>query len=65
MNIEGQPAIVTSTTNWSSFSQIAFQFLVTPRILALGVLFSLVMGLVGGFFPARRASRLPVIQAIR
>ena len=57
--------IVTSTTNWSSFSQIAFQFLVTPRILALGVLFSLVMGLVGGFFPARRASRLPVVQAIR
>jgi putative ABC transport system permease protein len=57
--------IVTSTTNWSSFSQLAFQFLVTPRILVEGVIFSVVMGLLGGFFPARRASRLPVVQAIR
>ena len=57
--------VVTSTTNWSSFSMIAFQFLVTPRILLEGVLFSLVMGVLGGFFPARRASHLPVIQAIR
>jgi len=57
--------IVTSTTNWSSFSMIAFQFRVTPGILLSGVVFSLVMGVVGGFFPARRASRLPVVQAIR
>ena len=57
--------IVTSTTNWSSFSMIAFQFRVTPWILVSGVIFSLVMGLVGGFFPARRASRMPVVQAIR
>ena len=57
--------IVTSTTNWTSFSMIAFSFLVTPRILAFGVAFSLVMGVVGGFFPARRASRMPVVQAIR
>jgi putative ABC transport system permease protein len=57
--------VVTSTTNWSSFSMIAFHFLVTPRILVEGVLFSLVMGALGGYFPARRASRLPVVQAIR
>ena len=57
--------IVTSTTNWSSFSMIAFSFRVTPGILAGGVLFSIVMGVVGGFFPARRASRMPVVQAIR
>ncbi|HXY70779.1 MAG TPA: FtsX-like permease family protein [Gemmatimonadales bacterium] len=57
--------IVTSTTNWSSFSMIAFSFLVTPRILIEGIVFSVVMGLVGGFFPARRASRMPVVQAIR
>jgi len=57
--------IVTSTTNWSSFSMIAFSFLVTPRILLYGVLFSLVMGVLGGFFPARRAARIPVVQAIR
>jgi len=57
--------IVTSTTNWSSFSMIAFQFMVTPGILVSGVVFSLVMGVLGGYFPARRASRMPVVQAIR
>ena len=57
--------VVTSTTNWASFSEIAFAFRVTPLLLASGVLFAVVMGLVGGFFPARRASKLPVIQALR
>jgi len=57
--------IVTSTTNWSSFSTIAFSFLVTPRILLEGMIFSVVMGVLGGYFPARRAARLPVVQAIR
>jgi putative ABC transport system permease protein len=57
--------IVTSTTNWSSFSTIAFSFLVTPRILLEGMIFSVVMGVVGGYFPARRAARMPVVQAIR
>ena len=57
--------IVTSTTNWSSFSTIAFSFLVTPRILLDGIIFSVVMGVLGGYFPARRAARMPVVQAIR
>jgi ABC-type lipoprotein release transport system permease subunit len=57
--------VVTSTTNWSSFSEIAFAFRVTPMLLVAGLVFAVVMGLVGGFFPARRASRLPVIQALR
>ncbi|MBA4073320.1 MAG: multidrug ABC transporter permease [Gemmatimonas sp.] len=57
--------IVTSTTNWSSFSMIAFSFLVTPRILLQGLIFSVVMGVLGGYFPARRAARMPVVQAIR
>ena len=57
--------IVTSTTNWSSFSVIAFSFLVSPRILLYGVVFSVVMGLLGGYFPARRAARMPVVEAIR
>ena len=57
--------VVTSTTNWASFSEIAFAFRVTPQLLAAGVIFAVVMGLVGGFFPARRASKLPVIQALR
>jgi putative ABC transport system permease protein len=57
--------VVTSTTNWSSFSEIAFAFRVTPQLLFSGVAFAVVMGVVGGFFPARRASKMPVIQALR
>jgi putative ABC transport system permease protein len=57
--------VVTSTTNWASFSEIAFAFRVTPQLLLSGLIFAVVMGVVGGFFPARRASRMPVIQALR
>jgi putative ABC transport system permease protein len=57
--------IVTSTTNWASFSEIAFSFRVTPALLLAGLCFAVVMGLIGGFFPARRAAKLPVVQALR
>jgi len=57
--------IVTSTTNWSSFSEIAFSFRVTPFLLLAGLIFAVVMGVVGGFFPALRAARLQVVQALR
>jgi hypothetical protein len=57
--------VVTSTTNWTSFSEVAFAFRVTPGLLAAGLAFAVVMGIVGGFFPARHAARLPVVQAIR
>ncbi|HEV2669944.1 MAG TPA: ABC transporter permease [Gemmatimonadales bacterium] len=57
--------IVTSTTNWTSFSEIAFSFRVTPLLLVLGIAFGVLMGVVGGFFPAWRASRLRVVQALR
>ena len=57
--------IVTSTTNWSSFSEIAFSFRVTPLLLLAGMIFAVAMGVVGGFFPALRAARLQVVQALR
>jgi putative ABC transport system permease protein len=57
--------VVTSTTNWASFSEIAFSFRITPGLLLSGVVFAVVMGLVGGFFPARRAAKQPVVQALR
>ena len=57
--------IATSTTNWQSFSEVAFAFRVTPALLLNGVIFAVVMGLVGGFLPAWRAARMPVIQALR
>jgi putative ABC transport system permease protein len=57
--------LITSTTNWASFSEIAFTFRVTPVLLLAGMAFAVVMGLVGGYFPARRAARMAVVQALR
>lgn len=57
--------LITSTTNWASFSEIAFAFRITPGLLLAGMIFAVVMGTLGGFFPARRASKVLVVQAIR
>lgn len=57
--------VVTSTTNWASFSELAFSFRITPGLLLAGFTFAVVMGVVGGFFPARRAAKAQVVQAIR
>ena len=54
-----------ATLNWSSFSQVAFAFDVTPGLLAQGVSFALLIGIVGGLFPAVRAARQPVSVALR
>ncbi len=56
---------LTSTTNWNSFSEIAFAFRITPQLLMNGLLFAVVMGVIGGFFPALRAARQTVAQALR
>lgn len=55
----------TATMNWQTFSQVAFAFAVTPALLFQGVAYATVMGLVGGFFPALRAARLPIVTALR
>jgi len=54
-----------ATLNFSSFSQIAFAFDVSPALLIRGVSFALVIGLIGGLFPAVRAARQPVSEALR
>ena len=54
-----------ATLNFQTFSQIAFAFAVTPALLAGGLIYALVMGFVGGFFPAVRAAWLPVASALR
>jgi len=54
-----------STTNWTTFSEVAFQFSLTPEIAAQSLLFGLVMGLVGGFLPALRAARMNIVEALR
>src|ERR671920_295346 len=53
--------VVTSTTNWANFSEMAFSFRITPGLLLAGIGFAVVMGTLGGFFPARGASKVPVI----
>ncbi len=54
-----------STTNFTSFTELAFGFHLTPVIVVSTLLFSLFMGLIGGFLPAVRASRLNIISALR
>jgi len=54
-----------STMNWQSFSELAFSFTLTPDIAAKTLLFSIVMGVVGGFLPAIRAARLNIVDALR
>jgi putative ABC transport system permease protein len=55
----------TSTMNFQTFSQVAFAFRVTPALLTLGLVYALVMGLIGGLLPAVRAARLPNSTALR
>jgi ABC-type antimicrobial peptide transport system permease subunit len=57
--------LVTSTTNWASFSEIAFAFRVTPALLLNGMIFAVVMGVIGGLLPARAAAKQHVIDALR
>jgi putative ABC transport system permease protein len=54
-----------STLNFQSFSQVTFAFAVTPELLASGIGYALLLGLVGGLLPAVRAARLPVATALR
>jgi putative ABC transport system permease protein len=55
----------TSTMNFQTFSQIAFAFRVTPQLLTTGLVYALLMGFIGGLFPAIRAARLPIPSALR
>lgn len=54
-----------STLNFASFSQVVFDFAVTPALIKQGVIFAVVIGFIGGLFPAIRAARLPVATALR
>ena len=54
-----------STVNFQTFSEIAFQFRLTPEIMGKTLAFSLAMGFVGGFIPAWRASRMKIVDCLR
>jgi putative ABC transport system permease protein len=57
--------ITTGTANFASFSEIVFQFRITPRLMLQGIAFAAIMGAIGGLLPARLASRVAIIRALR
>jgi ABC-type lipoprotein release transport system permease subunit len=57
--------ITTSTTNWASFSEVAFAFRVTPIGMMVGMIFAAALGVVGGFLPALKAGRQSLASTLR
>jgi putative ABC transport system permease protein len=57
--------ITTSVGNFVSFSEINFNFRVSPGVMAWGAGFALFMGAIGGLFPARTAARKEILTALR
>jgi len=57
--------LTISTVNWQTFSELAFSFTLTPGIAVRCLVFSLIMGFVGGVLPAARASRMNIVEALR
>jgi putative ABC transport system permease protein len=57
--------MTTGTTNWASFSEVTFKFRITPGILLSGLIASVVLGAIGGYFPARLAARRTVAASLR
>ena len=54
-----------ATMNFQTFSQITFAFAVTPALLVQAIIWSIVLGLAGGLFPAIRAIRIPIATGLR
>ena len=57
--------ITISTLNFQSFAQLAFGFVMTPRIVVTTIIFTLVMGFIGGFLPAVKAARMKIVDSLR
>jgi ABC-type antimicrobial peptide transport system permease subunit len=57
--------VTTGITSFFTFSEIAFNFRVSPAVILTGLVFALFMGALGGFFPARSAARKEILTALR
>jgi len=57
--------VSVSTTNFTTWSEISFKFALSGGIVIATLIFSVAMGLIGGFLPSFRASRLDIITALR
>jgi putative ABC transport system permease protein len=55
----------TGTANFMTFSEVLFNFRITPTIMIQGLAFAGIVGLLGGFLPARRAARVKLIDVMR
>jgi len=58
-------SVTTGLMSFTSFSEIAFNFRVGPEVMAIGIGFALVMGAIGGVFPARMAAKKEILVALR
>jgi len=56
---------ISSAAGGANFAEVAFAFRIAPAALAIGLIFAVVMGIVGGMLPAVKASRLPITSALR
>ena len=61
----GMQSVDVSTTNFSTFAELAFRFTLTPAIAAQALVFAAAMGLLGGFVPAWRAARMNIVDCLR
>jgi ABC-type antimicrobial peptide transport system permease subunit len=57
--------ISTGTTNFTTFSEVAFNFRVDGKVALIGLIVALVAGMIGGFLPAVNAARMPITKALR
>ena len=57
--------ITSGTANWETFTDLSFNFRVTPGLMMSGIVMAVFVGVVGGFFPAWRASRTKIVNALR
>lgn len=57
--------IQISTTNFGSFSELAFGFTLSPQVILYSLGFAVLMGIAGGFFPSVRAARMSILNALR
>jgi ABC-type antimicrobial peptide transport system permease subunit len=57
--------VTTALGNFVTFSETSFNFRIGPDVMVIGILFSLILGALGGLLPARQAARKEILTALR
>ncbi|MBV8069069.1 MAG: ABC transporter permease [Acidobacteriaceae bacterium] len=58
-------SVTTSLGNFITFSETSFNFRIGPQVMLAGLIFAMILGALGGFFPARQAARKEILTALR